>query len=349
MDAARPSPAPISARRWLRAMYTPRASSTRVRIGSAHLRVFSSRYPCLRLDQVLGGEQGQRRVDVGELGDDREPLVGQVALDHVDERAEVQHHLVVADRDRAIALTRTGPSPTGRAPAVLTCTHNRATCGLATILATWVWMKPYTALASCPEKLFSSAPTRGSPRCVSAPAACVGQPLHIEPGGDLAGDVVREGALDRRVVDERLDVGDVAVGVGHLVGGPHGEHRERREQASHDDEHRRDRAPPAEVGSGGRIPSGRAGARRLELGDLLAQALQFGPLLVEFGPLLGGRPGTPRSRHRQRHAWPRPPPWPGLRPPWPGPRRLSRRPRPPWPGPQPWRRLWPPSPRPQPP
>ena len=63
--------------------------------------------------------------------------------------------------------------------AVLTCTHNRATCGLATILATWVWMKPYTALASCPEKLFSSAPTRGSPRCVSAPAACVASPFTL--------------------------------------------------------------------------------------------------------------------------------------------------------------------------
>ena len=62
---------------------------------------------------------------------------------------------------------------------MLSCRHNWETCGLATILATWVWMNPLTALASCPEKLFSSAPTRVSPRCVSAFAASVVSPCTL--------------------------------------------------------------------------------------------------------------------------------------------------------------------------
>ena len=52
-----------------------------------------------------------------------------------------------------------------------TCTHKLATCGLATILATWVWMKPPTAPASDPEKVCSSVPTRVRPLLFSAAAA----------------------------------------------------------------------------------------------------------------------------------------------------------------------------------
>ncbi len=46
-----------------------------------------------------------------------------------------------------------------------------ATCGLATILPTWVWMKPPTAPASEPEKVCSNVPTRGSPLLFSVAAA----------------------------------------------------------------------------------------------------------------------------------------------------------------------------------
>src|SRR6516162_8844725 len=44
MDAANPSPAAIRARRWLRAMYTPAAISSRHRIGSTIFRSLISRY-----------------------------------------------------------------------------------------------------------------------------------------------------------------------------------------------------------------------------------------------------------------------------------------------------------------
>jgi hypothetical protein len=52
-----------------------------------------------------------------------------------------------------------------------TRTHKFATCGLATILATWVWIKPSTAPASDPEKVCSRVPTRVRPLLFSAAAA----------------------------------------------------------------------------------------------------------------------------------------------------------------------------------
>ena len=67
MDAAKPSPAPISARRWLRAMYTPRPSSTRVRIGSTNLRSFSSRYPGWALTRYLAENRASVGLMLGSL------------------------------------------------------------------------------------------------------------------------------------------------------------------------------------------------------------------------------------------------------------------------------------------
>ena len=43
MEAAKPSPAPISARRWPRAMYTPAPISSSDRIGSTIFRSLISR------------------------------------------------------------------------------------------------------------------------------------------------------------------------------------------------------------------------------------------------------------------------------------------------------------------
>ncbi len=51
------------------------------------------------------------------------------------------------------------------------CTHRLATCWLLTILATWVWMKPCTALASEPENECSKVPTRVKPLLVRVSAA----------------------------------------------------------------------------------------------------------------------------------------------------------------------------------
>jgi hypothetical protein len=61
----------------------------------------------------------------------------------------------------------------------LTCTHRLANRGPVTILWTWVWTKPFTAPAICPEKLFRRSPTRVSPRCVSAFAASLVSPCTL--------------------------------------------------------------------------------------------------------------------------------------------------------------------------
>ena len=53
----------------------------------------------------------------------------------------------------------------------LTWTHRLAICGLATILATWVWMNPPTAPASEPENVCSRVPTRVRPLLDSRSAA----------------------------------------------------------------------------------------------------------------------------------------------------------------------------------
>jgi len=48
------------------------------------------------------------------------------------------------------------------------------------------------------------------------------QRRHIDPGDDLAGDLVGERVLDGRVFDQRLHIGDIPAGVRDLVGRPHG-------------------------------------------------------------------------------------------------------------------------------
>ena len=53
MDPAKPSPAPMSARRWLRAMYTPSAIRASERNGSTHLSVLISRYNVCAWTRVL--------------------------------------------------------------------------------------------------------------------------------------------------------------------------------------------------------------------------------------------------------------------------------------------------------
>src|SRR5215471_17282674 len=141
MDAARPSPAPISARRCLRAMYTPRASSTSVRIGSAHLSVFSSRYPACALTRYVAENRASVGLMLGSLVTIVRPRLARSRLTTLmnGPRFRTTWLLLIVTApllwpDRAF----TSWACTAR----LTCTHNRATWGLATILATWVWMNP---------------------------------------------------------------------------------------------------------------------------------------------------------------------------------------------------------------
>ena len=122
-------------------------------------------------------------------------------------------------------------------------------------------------------------------------------------------DLVGQGVLDRRIVDQRLDVGYVAVGVGDLVGAPDAQHRQRGEHAADHDEHDGDRRPPAEppsanhairlaaeLGSLGleafdlRRLGGRLGAEALQLSRLGPEPFQLGSLVRTDHGILGRRP-----------------------------------------------------------
>jgi hypothetical protein len=99
------------------------------------------------------------------------------------------------------------------------------------------------------------------------------------------GDLVGEGVLDRRIMDQRRHLGDVPAGVRHLVRRPHRQHGNERQHAACNDQQRRDRRPPAEPVPTRRRPrSSAASARR-------ALPPECSP---EPGPSLGG-------------AWPCPP------------------------------------------
>ena len=76
--------------------------------------------------------------------------------------------------------------------------------------------------------------------------------VYVEPGGDLGRDLVGQGILDRRIMDQRLHRGHVAAGVADLVGRPHGQHRCRRQHAAEHDEDRSHPGSPAEAPTPGR-------------------------------------------------------------------------------------------------
>ena len=73
----------------------------------------------------------------------------------------------------------------------------------------------------------------------------VGVAHQIEVLDDLRRDLVGQRVLDSRIMDQRLDVRHVTIGVGHLVSRPDGQHRHRGQQAAHHDQHRGHRHPPA--------------------------------------------------------------------------------------------------------
>ena len=62
---------------------------------------------------------------------------------------------------------------------MLTWIHVLANCGLVTILRTWSWMNPFTALAIDGPKLCSSVPTRVRPLSVSRAAAWLVRPVTL--------------------------------------------------------------------------------------------------------------------------------------------------------------------------
>ena len=103
----------------------------------------------------------------------------------------------------------------------------------------------------------------------------VGVAGHVEVAGDRGRDLVGQRVLDRRVMDQRLDVRDVAVGVGDLVGGPDPHHRQRGEHAADHDEQRGDGGPPGDA-----VPPWLVCLLAPQFGHLGAKACQFGPFVL---------------------------------------------------------------------
>src|SRR5215831_16832617 len=178
MDTARPSPAPIRARRWRRATYTPRPSRTRVRIGSTHLRPFRTRYPCCALTRYLAENRASVGLILGSLVTIVSPRLARSRLTTLMNGPRFSTTWLL------LIVTAPLPCPDSALTswawtARLTWTHKLATCGLAMILATWVWTNPFTELAIWSEKLFSSEPILVSPLCVSSVAAWVVSPFTL--------------------------------------------------------------------------------------------------------------------------------------------------------------------------
>ena len=166
---------------------------------------------------------------------------------------------------------------------VLTCTHALAMAWLAIIVCTVLCTKPVTALTICGLNVVSRELSLGSPLLFSCVTAWLITPFRLIWADDLVGDLVGQGVLDRRVVDQRLNGRYVAAGVGNLVAGPYADHGDQREHAAEDDEHDGDGSPPAEA-----PPVTRDSGLGVELGGFGAQPLQLGPfVLAEPGVLFG--------------------------------------------------------------
>jgi hypothetical protein len=81
----------------------------------------------------------------------------------------------------------------------------------------------------------------------------VGQPLDIEVAEHLGGDLVGDRLLDGRVAGQRGHRADIAVGVGHLVAGPHHHPSQRGQHTANHDQHHGQNGAPA-------LPRHRSGA-----------------------------------------------------------------------------------------
>ena len=205
----------------------------------------------LCLDQVLGREQRQRRVDGWDLADEAEAALDQVLLDDVDERTQVQDNLAVLDADRAAALAGERlhqflvDKGVGLDPGL---GEPRARHDLVDLAVNESGGPAGDRRGLRLEQRAES----GQPAARQLGGGLVGVTGHVEPGGDLGRDLVGQGILDRRVVDERLHGRHVAASVADLVGRPDGQHRDRRQHAADHDEDRRHQGPPAQPPPTGR-------------------------------------------------------------------------------------------------
>ena len=209
-----------------------------------------SRYPDCALTRYLAENRLSVGLMAGSLLTMREAALDQVLLDQVDERAEAEDDLPVADADRAAALPGqrldqllvhrgVGLDPD---PGELRARHYL------------VHLAVNESGDRAADRRAEGLQQRPDPRQSMAgqqAGGLIGVRGHVEVGGDLGRDLVGERVLDGRIVDQRLHVGHVTAGARDLVSGPDGQHRERSQQAADHDENDRDRGPPADVRAAG--------------------------------------------------------------------------------------------------
>src|ERR1039458_1963469 len=275
IDAARPRPAPIRARRWPRATYTPRASSSSARIGSTILRSLISRYP----DCALTRHLAENRVSVGLMA------------------GILQTRVKPGLTRSCLTTSMNGPRPTTTWP-FLTLTELPPWPDSAFTSSCWNRVGPNPGLREPRARhdlvdLAVNEPGHpagdrrghrleqradfGQSTARELGRGLIGVTGHVEPGGDLVG----QGILDRRIVGQRFHGRHVAVSVADLVGRPDGQPRYRRHGAADHDEDRGSQGSPAEAPAADRA------------GSLSAQLVLFvllaGPRVCGCRPRLAAR------------------------------------------------------------
>ena len=231
MDAARPSPAPIRARRRLRAAYTPPASRSSASIGSTILSVVISRYAAWAFPRSFAWNSATVGLTGGMLLASENPCATRSCL------ATAMNGPRLSTIWPLLVLTAPLPCPdstltTAWCATVLTCTQTLAMAWLVTTVCTVLWMKPVTALAICGPNVVSSELIRVSPLLFSCATAWLMVPVRLSWLVIAVGDLVGQDVLDRRVVDQRLHRGHPPARIGNLVASPYAEHGDRSESRS---------------------------------------------------------------------------------------------------------------------
>jgi hypothetical protein len=167
---ARPSPAPMSALRWLPATYTPPASSSSIAIGSTILRSLMTRYPVCALVRYFAENSG----NVGLIGGSLLTIVRPLAASRCFAMSISGPRFSVTSPFCTVIHLLPSPDSAFTSCAwafSLTRTQALANAWLLTTLLTWVWMNPVTAPAIDGPNAFSALATLDSPLPASALAA----------------------------------------------------------------------------------------------------------------------------------------------------------------------------------
>ncbi len=237
--------------------------------------------------EVVALEEGDRRVQLGDLPCDGHAVVDEPLFHLVDDRADVERDRAVVEFHRAAAAAGQGLVDGAVDAAVGFLPDGGEGAGRGDGLGLVVDEGAHRVLQRTAQRAQRLLQQRALVGCRAGEE--VGE---VEVVHDGRGDPVGDGVLDVAVGGERRDRRDIAVGVAHGVRRPRGHRRERREHAPQDDEHHGEqRTRP--------VPWA---PLRLQYGDPRPQPFQFSGAVVRHPLLL--RRCRCRCRCRRRHRRP---------------------------------------------